>query len=57
MSYPLGMIWDEVQLVTERLNGLEASRAVLTQLAVSSVISKEAGTEFRKAVDKLIGDH
>lgn len=47
------MVWDEASLVTERLNGLEATRAILLQMAVSSVLSKKAGQEFKRAVKRL----
>lgn len=56
MNYPVGKVWSEAQLVIERLNSLEVTRATLLQLAVSSVLSKEAGEEFRKALDSLKGD-
>lgn len=54
--YPIRMVWEEAALVVERLNGLEASRAVLLQMAVSSVISKKAGAEFKKAIRRLSED-
>jgi hypothetical protein len=52
-AYPVGQVWDEASLVVERLNGLEATRAILVQMAVSSVLSKEAGAEFSKAIKRL----
>lgn len=52
-KYPLGMLSDEVALVVERLNGAEVTRATLLRLAVSSVISKEAGRLFTKQINKL----
>lgn len=48
--YPLSMVWEEVEIVTVRLNQQEASRTVLMQLAVSSIISKEGG----KLLDKTL---
>jgi hypothetical protein len=51
--YPVGMVWDESNLVVEHLNRAEATRAVLLQMAVSSVLSEEAGKEFKKIVERL----
>ena len=47
------MVADEAMLVTDRLNRQLASEAVLLQLAVSSVISADAGTLFRTTVEQL----
>ncbi len=46
--YPLGMLSDEALLVLERQHNAEANRAALLHLAVSAILSKKAGTEFRK---------
>lgn len=53
--YPIGIVWDEAELVVERLNGRIATEAVLTQMAVSSVLSEKAGKQFNKMVKKLSG--
>lgn len=47
------MVWDETNLVVDRLNGQEATRAVLLQMAVSSVLSKEAGKKFDKMIKRM----
>jgi hypothetical protein len=47
------MLLDEHNLVVERLNGLEVTRATLLQLAVSSILSKKAGKEFDKHIASL----
>jgi hypothetical protein len=47
------MLLDEHNLVLERLNGLEVTRATLLRLAVSSVLSKKAGEQFDKTVAGL----
>jgi hypothetical protein len=47
------MVWVEAELVAERENRRIATEAVLTQMAVSSVISKQAGKEFRKVIKRL----
>lgn len=51
--YTIGMVWDETNLVVDRLNGQEATRAVLLQMAVSSVLSKEAGKKFDKMIKRM----
>lgn len=48
--YPLGVVWDEAQLVVDRLNGLEATRALLTQMAVAALFSKEGAKTFQKMI-------
>lgn len=55
MRYPIGVVFDETELVVERVNGLEATRAVLTQMAVSALFSKEAGKAFQEKIKQLSG--
>lgn len=52
-DYALGMLSDEASLVIERVNGQEATRATLLQVAVASVVSKDAGRLFRESIDRL----
>lgn len=47
------MVWDEASLVVDRLNGLEATRGILTQMAVSSLFSEDARTDFRSLIEKM----
>jgi hypothetical protein len=47
------MVWDESRLVVERLNGLQKTEAVLTQMAVVSVMSKDGAKEFKKVLARL----
>lgn len=47
------MVSDEASLVAERLNRLEATRAILVQMAISSVLTKEGGKVFQKTVKEL----
>lgn len=47
------MVQDEARLVTERLDGLMATEALLVQLAVSSVLSKKAGALFKKTIEGM----
>lgn len=56
LKYPLGMLLDEERLVLKRINQAHATQAILTQLAVSGVLTKEAGAHFRKVVNGLIGE-
>ena len=51
--YPVGMVWDEARLVGERINRSHATEAVLIKLAVSAVLSEEAGKEFSERIAKL----
>lgn len=51
--YPLWMLWDEARIVQERHNGFAVTQAVLTQLAVASLFSKEAGQQFAKLTKRL----
>lgn len=48
------MVSDEADLVVARLNQAEATRALLLQMAVSSVLSEKAGEEFQKVIKRLI---
>ena len=50
------MVWDEAQIVVDRLNGFEATRALLTQMAVASMFSKKGGKEFQKLITGLTRD-
>ncbi|QPZ53311.1 tail protein [Achromobacter phage vB_AchrS_AchV4] len=52
-EYPIGMLWDEGDLVVERLNGQAITEAVLFQMAAGSLLSKDAAREFKKIVTGL----
>jgi hypothetical protein len=54
--YPVPLLWQELQIVRRRLNRVHATEATLTRMAVSSVLSKEAGKQFDKTVKKLSED-
>lgn len=47
------MVIDEARLVSERINGYLASEATLIQMAVSAVLSKEAGESFSKIIKRM----
>lgn len=53
--YPIGMVWDEAKLVVERRNRQFATEALLTQLAVASLLSKKEAKEFSKQIKRLNG--
>jgi hypothetical protein len=52
-SYPLRMLWDEVRLARDRVNTLLASQALLTQMVVGGMFSKESVDAFAKAIKEL----
>jgi len=49
------MVYAEAGWVAQNINQQEASRAVLLQLAVSSILSKKAGKNFEKTIKNLTG--
>lgn len=51
--YPLGMVWDEAQIVVERLNQEEASRTALLQLAGAAVMSKKGNSLLQKVLKEM----
>lgn len=53
--YPVGMVWEEAQIVVERVNHEEASRTALLQIAGSAVMSKE-GAKLLKNILKDMTD-
>jgi hypothetical protein len=55
-SYTIGQVWDEAEIVVERLNRAAVTDAVLIQGAVASLLSKEGGKEFSKLTKMLTGE-
>lgn len=51
--YPLPRLWWETELVRERVNRDLANSAVLTQMAIASVLSEKGGKAFQKHVREL----
>jgi len=49
------MVWVEAEYVVERLNGAEATRALMLQMAVSSLFSQKGHSAFKKAVKDMLG--
>lgn len=50
------MLWEESQLVVERINRFEATRTVLLQAAVASLFSKDGARQFTKLVQGMTKD-
>jgi hypothetical protein len=51
--YPLRMVWDEVRLARSRVDTLLASQALLTQMVVNGLFSKESVEAFSKTIKEL----
>lgn len=51
--YPIGRVHDEAELVSQRISQQMASESVLIQLAVSSVLSEDAGKLFGQEIKRL----
>jgi hypothetical protein len=47
------MVFVEAQFVEKRLNQLEVTRALLLQMAVSSLFSKKGANHFAKYIKQL----
>lgn len=54
-QYPLVKVYREAAVVEERMNSVSVTNAVLMQMAVASLLSKEAGKEFKKIIEKIGG--
>lgn len=52
-EYPICVLWHEVRLAVERVNGMVATQALLTQSAIASMFSKDAGRGFVDQIEKL----
>ena len=51
--YPLGKLLDEHNIVVERVNASEVTRATLLQLAISGVLSSKSYKLYTQKVDAL----
>ena len=51
--YPIGMVWEEAQLVVERMNHEEASRTALLNIAGAAVMSKDGAKLLKKVLKEL----
>lgn len=52
-DYPVHRVWEEAELVVDRVNKDLSTETLLLQMAVSSLFSKEAGQEFQKIIKRL----
>lgn len=52
-SYPIGRVWLESEIVTDRINKHIADNALMTQLAVSTILSESAGETFHDRIKDL----
>lgn len=48
------MVYIEAEYVVERLDREEATRAMMVQMAVSSLLSKKSSKEFEKQIKKMM---
>lgn len=53
MSYPLGMVYDESNLIIERQNSKIATEVLLLQQAVNALLSKGGRKQFTKTLKTL----
>lgn len=53
--YPVPRVWTEVRIVRQRLNMELANNAVLTRMAIVSVLDKKAAGQFKKRIKDLTG--
>lgn len=51
--YPLGMVWEEAQLVVDRINHEAASNTALLQIAGSAVMGKQGMQLLKKVLKEL----
>lgn len=51
--YPLGMAWEEAEIVVNRQNQEAASNTTLLHAAASAVMSKEANRKLRTMLKEL----
>lgn len=51
--YPVGKVQVEVDIVMERVQALEGQSAVLTQMAVASLFSKEGSEAFTEKLKTM----
>jgi uncharacterized protein HemY len=53
MHYPIGRVWEEAELIVQRLNQQAASNTSLMRIAVGAVISKEGAQLLDKVLKEL----
>lgn len=53
-DYPIQVLWDEALIARARVNSVLASEALLLQLAVGALFSKESSAVFQRQLKRLI---
>ncbi len=54
--YPVPMLWTEARIARRRVKRDRAEEAILTQMAVTSVISAKAGRAFKDRIAEMTKD-
>lgn len=54
--YPVPVLWTETRIARRRVNRDLANNAVLTQMAINAVLTKEGGKTFTKRIKTLMGN-
>lgn len=54
--YPIYRLWEEANIVIERINAQMGSEATLINLAIGAAIDKKASKEFQKTIKRLTGN-
>jgi hypothetical protein len=54
-EYPLWRVWQETQIVVDRINATLATEASLTNLAMAATQNKRAASIFNRQIKKLTG--
>jgi hypothetical protein len=54
--YPIGMVWEEAQIVVQRINQELASSTALLQIAGSAVMSKPGAKALQKVLKELTSE-
>lgn len=54
--YPVSMLWEEARIARKRAARNRAEEALLTQMAVASVISEKAGKALKERITEMTKD-
>lgn len=53
-EYPIGMVWEEVRIVVDRMKSDNAMRAILMRAAISATKTEDAASAFDKMIGELL---
>lgn len=53
-EYPIGMVWEEVRIVVDRMRSDNAMRAILMRAAISATKTEDAASAFDKMIGELL---